>query len=90
MPLTSTLDDLLYQCLGGAMGAAAGPRAAVLQPNQALGSIPGQPLVSRAYTHPASLGGLFWPKALLSDAADKKFSTKRRQTGIFMVVHPGS
>jgi len=50
--------------------------------HQALGAIPGQPPVSGTHTHPTRLARLSWSKAVLSDAKDKKFSTKRYQTGI--------
>ncbi|KIS36724.1 hypothetical protein WJ66_04449, partial [Stenotrophomonas maltophilia WJ66] len=50
----------------------------------------GQPFVGRTHTYAACLGCFLWAQALVEDAANKKCSTMDGQTGIFMVVHPGS
>lgn len=66
------------------------PGATVLQPLSALSPEPGQLLVGRTHATAAGLSRFHGTQARYNNAADKKLSTKRRQMGIFMAVHPGS
>ncbi|MCQ4252162.1 hypothetical protein NA644_22920, partial [Pseudomonas stutzeri] len=47
-----------------------------------------EPFVGRSYAYACSLCGIFDTQTLL-DTLDKKGSTARCKTGMFMQVHPG-
>lgn len=90
LPFTAAFLDLLdHRCRRG-MWHLVRARAVVFQPRRPQFPESGEPFVGCARTYGARLGRLLRAQAPVEDAADKKFSTKRRQTGIFMVVHPGS
>lgn len=71
------------------MGAGLRPGAAVNQTRRAFLPVSLEPLVGRAHAHAGRVGGLFDAQALHEDALHKQGSTARRQTGMFMQVHPG-
>jgi hypothetical protein len=50
---------------------------------------PPQPLVDGAHAHSCGVRRLFHPQAVLKHPLNKKGSTARRKTGMFMQVHPG-
>lgn len=79
------LDLLERSC----MRAAAGGRGSVLQAVQAIPAEPVQPLVRRPDAHACGMCGFLHPQAVADHAIDKKGSTVRRKTGMFMQVHPG-
>ena len=71
------------------MRAAVGSGGAIQQAFQGLLPEASHPFVGCAHAHPGGMRGLFHAPSMLEHSLRKKGSTTRRQTGLFMQVHPG-